>query len=66
MTPARTPFEDRVERYGRWIVKRRWSVVIAAVLAIVALAAGAVNLGLSSNYRVYSARRPRPAAARRG
>ena len=53
MSPARTPFESRVVRYGQWIVRHRWAVVIASVLVVVGLALGAANLGLSSNYRVF-------------
>lgn len=48
------PNEDsRVVRYARWVIRRRW-LVLAAVLAVTAVAAaGAKNLGLASNYRVY-------------
>ena len=53
MSPARTPFESWVVRYGQWITRYRWPVVVASVLAVVALALGATNLGLSSNYRVF-------------
>ena len=43
----------RVERYARWVIRRKWWVMLA-VTAVTALAAvGAKNLGLASNYRVY-------------
>jgi predicted RND superfamily exporter protein len=53
MSPARTPFESWVVRYAQWISRYRWPVVIATLLAVVGLALGAGNLGLSSNYRVF-------------
>ena len=53
MSPARTPFENWVVRYGKQVIRYRWPVAIATVLTVIALAAGAVNLGLSSNYRVF-------------
>jgi predicted RND superfamily exporter protein len=53
MSPARTPFENRVVRYGKWVIRHRWAVAIVTFLTVAALATGAVNLGLSSNYRVF-------------
>jgi len=53
MSPARTPFESQIVRYGQWVVRHRWAVVVASVLIVVGLALGAGNLGLSSNYRVF-------------
>ena len=53
MSPVRTPFESRIVRYGQWVIRHRWSVVVATVLAVIGLALGAANLGLSSNYRVF-------------
>ncbi len=53
MNSEHTPFEQRIVRYGHWLTRNRWSVVLASILAVVALAAGATNLGLSSNYRVF-------------
>ncbi len=53
MSPAITPFDNRVVRYGKWVIKRRWPVAIVAVLAIALAAVGTQNLGLSSNYRAF-------------
>lgn len=53
MSPARTPFENWVVRYGNWVIRHRWPVVIVTIVTIVALAAGVTHLGLSSNYRVF-------------
>lgn len=44
---------SRVVRYGRWVIRRRWWVLAAVVAATAVAAAGAKNLGLASNYRVY-------------
>jgi predicted RND superfamily exporter protein len=53
MSPAITPFDNRIVRYGKWVIKRRWPVVIVSVLAIVLSVVGAQNLGMSSNYRAF-------------
>ena len=53
MSPAITPFDNRVVRYGKWVIKRRWPVAIFAVLSIALAVVGAQNLGMSSNYRAF-------------
>ena len=50
---SKTSMDRRVEAYGRWILRWRWPVMVATVVAVVALAAGMANLGLSANYRVF-------------
>ena len=45
--------DDRIARYTRWIIRRRWWVLGAGILTTVLAGAGARNLGLSTDYRTY-------------
>ncbi len=42
-----------VPAYGRWIIRWRWPVVIAGLLAAVAAASGVRHLETTADYRVY-------------
>ena len=46
-------FEQGVQRYARWVVRRRWPVLIVALLLVGVAASGVANLGLAANYRVF-------------
>ena len=46
-------FEEGVKRYAQWVVRRRWPVVITALLIVGLAASGVANLGLATNYRVF-------------
>ena len=52
-----------VERYGRWVIRWRWAVLIATVALALVAAAGSQYLGFSTSYRVFfSAENPQLAA----
>ncbi len=40
-----------VERFGRWVLRWRWLVIAASIVAALAAGAGAPNLRLSADYR---------------
>lgn len=42
-----------IERYGSFIVKYRWIVIVLSVLAILGLATGGKNLAFTNDYRVF-------------
>ena len=46
-------FEEIVTRYARWVIRNRWIVVLAAVLATGLAGSGAKNLGFSTSYRIF-------------
>ena len=51
-----SPFQqiDAVaEGLGRFIIRWRWGIILAAVLAAVVIGSGARNLAFASNYRVF-------------
>ena len=50
---SRSAFEVAVERYARWLVGHRWQVVLASLTAVGILAAGALRLEFSTDFRVY-------------
>ena len=45
--------DPRIERYIDFIIRRRWAVLIAAILVAVGVGTGARHLGLSTNYRTF-------------
>jgi predicted RND superfamily exporter protein len=42
-----------VERYARWLMRRRWLVLLATVLAVVLLASGGRFLVFQNDYRIF-------------
>ena len=72
MTASHTPdsksrqydrWDALVERYGRWVIRWRWAVLIATVALALLAAAGGQHLGFSTSYRVFfSAENPQLAA----
>jgi len=40
-------------QYAQWIVRRRWFVIVASILAVLALASGGAKLGFTNDYRVF-------------
>lgn len=40
-------------QYAQWIVRRRWFVIVASILAVLALASGGTKLGFTNDYRVF-------------
>ncbi len=40
-------------RYARWVVRRRWWVLVSALIVTIAAGTGMRNLGLSTDYRTY-------------
>ncbi len=49
----RLRFDDRVEAYGRWLVRRRWPVLIATLVVWLATSFGASYLKVNDDYRVF-------------
>jgi predicted RND superfamily exporter protein len=45
--------ENRTQRYARWVIKHRWSVLALALLATIAAASGLPRLGLATDYRTF-------------
>lgn len=48
-----SPERGRVARYTRWVIRHRWWVLGAALLAALAAGTGARHLGLATDYRTY-------------
>ncbi len=46
-------YEQIVVRYSRWVIRQRWWVLLASLLMMVGLSAGARLLNFSTDYRVY-------------
>ena len=42
-----------VERFTRWVIRRRWRVLAAALALAISAGSGARNLGLSTDYRTF-------------
>ncbi len=42
-----------VKRYGEWLVRFRWLVLIASILAVFAVASGGRFLAFTNDYRVF-------------
>lgn len=56
---SETKRQGLAARYAQWVVRWRWWVLLAALLATVAAAAGASKLGFTNDYRVFfSSRNP--------
>ena len=45
--------EDTVVAFARWLVRRRWLVIVGCLVAGVLLASGGRFLGFSTDYRVF-------------
>lgn len=45
--------QDRVVKYGQWVIKRRWPVLFGMVLIAVAAMAGVMHMQLKNEYRVF-------------
>jgi uncharacterized protein len=52
-TRALSRYEHNVTRYAAWIVRHRWWVVLASLLAIGAMTAGAARLHFDTDFRAY-------------
>ncbi|UCD24830.1 MAG: MMPL family transporter [Gemmatimonadota bacterium] len=50
-TQSREP--GTTARYARWVIRRRWWVLVSALIVTVAAGTGVRNLGLSTDYRTY-------------
>ena len=51
---ATPPHESAtVERFTRWVIRRRWPVLAAALALAISAASGARHLGLSTDYRTF-------------
>jgi predicted RND superfamily exporter protein len=46
-------FEQGVVKYSRWVIRWRWPILLAVLLAVGFAASGARNLTLATNYRVF-------------
>jgi hypothetical protein len=51
--PRRQIGRDRITSYADWVIRFRWLVIVAVLVASIAAAAGAHNLGFSTDYRVF-------------
>jgi predicted RND superfamily exporter protein len=49
-------FDRKIISYARWLIRWRWPVVIASVLAALIIATGAQNLWFATDYRVFFGR----------
>jgi predicted RND superfamily exporter protein len=52
-TNTGTRLDRWVERYGRWLIRRRWLVLTVVLILIVSAAWGAQYLRFATNYRVF-------------
>ena len=43
--------DDQMRGFGKWVLKWRWLVIVATIVASIAVASGAQNLRISSDYR---------------
>lgn len=43
--------DDQITRFGEWVLRRRWLVILATIVVSVGVASGAQNLRISSDYR---------------
>ncbi|MEN8175421.1 MAG: MMPL family transporter, partial [Pseudomonadota bacterium] len=46
-------FDEWVSLYATWVIRFRWLVILASVVAVIGAAAGAGKLAFSNNYRVF-------------
>ena len=44
---------DRAVRYGAWVLRWRWPILLASLVAVVVAASGGRLLGFSNDYRVF-------------
>ena len=51
--PRTSRFDSAAIAYGRWIIRWRWPILIAVLLASLLAAAGAGRLAFASDYRVF-------------
>ena len=47
------PTRNRTVRYAEWLIRRRWLVLLASLLAVIALTAGAPRLTFNVEYSVW-------------
>ena len=50
--PRRPIGRDRITSYADWVIRFRWLVIVAVLVASIAAAAGAHRLGFSNDFRV--------------
>ncbi len=53
MSPSPEPAPSFSQRYAQWVVRRRWPVLVTALLAVFALAAGGSRLLMNDDYRYF-------------
>ncbi len=51
--PERRAFENRTQRYTRWVIRHRWWVLGLALIATFVAGSGMSNLGLATDYRAF-------------
>ena len=40
-------------RFGHWVLRHRWAIILLSLLAVFAAASGGARLSFTTNYRVF-------------